>query len=181
MKRKIAILVSKFLIAYYKFRYGKRVHFGKGVIINHKFKIKGPGKLNIKDNVNLWAHDEANKFYFYNSSSVINIGDDSRLNGLTCHCAETIDIGKNCLIGSCTIMDTDFHVFNDPDHVLFGNIKSKPISIGDGVWLCGQSVVLKGCNIGNKSVVGFRAVVAKSFQNDVVIVGNPAKVVKIKG
>lgn len=76
------------------------------------------------------------------------------------------------------IMDTDFHTFDDPNHILYGNLKSKPVKIGNDVWLCGQSVLLKGCQIGNKSVVGFRAVVTKSFPENVVIAGNPAKVVK---
>lgn len=180
MKKKLALILSKIFIAYYKVRYGNKVHFGKNVIINQRFNISGVGKLFISDNVNLWAHAEPNSFNFYNKNASIKIGANSRLNGLTCHCAESIEIGDNCLIGSCIVMDTDFHTFDDPDHILYGNPKAKPIIIGNNVWLCGQSAILKGCHIGNKSVVGFRAVVAKSFPGDIVIAGNPAKVVKSK-
>lgn len=180
MKKKLALFLSKLFVAYYKVRYGNRVHFGRNVIVNHKFSINGDGKLFVSDNVNIWAHAEPNSFNFYNPDAVIKVGANSRLNGLTCHCSESIDIGDNCLIGSSIIMDTDFHTFDDPEHILFGNLKSKPITIGKHVWLCGQSVILKGCEIGSKSVVGFRAVVTKSFPKDVVIAGNPAKVVKSK-
>ena len=181
MKKKIALLLSKIFIAYYKVRYGNKVNFGRNVIINHKFNLNGVGKLFVSNNVNLWAHAEANNFNFYTKNAIIKIGSNSRLNGLTCHCSKFIEIGNNCLIGSSIIMDTDFHTFEDPDHVLYGNPKSKPINIGNNVWLCGQSVILKGCQIGNKSVVGFRAVVTKSFPENIVIAGNPAKVVKSKG
>lgn len=178
MKKKLALLLSKFFIICHKARYGRKVHFGKGVIINRKFEVNGHGKLFIGDNANLWAHAEPNSFNFYGDKAVIKIGSRSRLNGLTCHCEESIEIGDNCLIGSSIVMDTDFHTFNDPGHILFGNPKTKPISIGNNVWLCGQATLLKGCRIGHKSVIGFRAVVTKSFPDNVVIAGNPARVVK---
>lgn len=180
MKKRLALLISKIFIFYFKARYGSKVSFGRGVILNHKFSIKGKGKLSIGENANLWAHAEPNSFNFYDSKATITVGENSRLNGITCHCLDSITIGANCLIGSCTIMDTDFHTFEDKNHVLYGNSKSKPVSIGNYVWLCGQSVVLKGCQIGDKSVVGFRAVVTKSCPENVVIAGNPAKVVKSK-
>ena len=75
-------------------------------------------------------------------------------------------------------MDTDFHSFSDPDHILHGNKITGPIKIGNKVWLGGQSVILKNCQIGDKSVVAFRAVVTKNFPKNVVIAGNPAKIVK---
>ncbi len=180
MKKKIALFLSKIFITYFKFRYGNRVKFGKNVIVNHRFKVGGKGLLIIGDNVNLWAHAEPNAFYFYDKNARITIGKNTRLNGLTCQCAEKIEIGTRCLIGSAIIMDTDFHSFDDPDHILFGNEQVKPVKVGDDVWLAGQCVLLKGVAIGNKSVVGFRAVVAKSFPDNVVVAGNPARIFKEK-
>lgn len=180
MKKQLAHLISGFLVAYYKVRYGKRVHFGKHVIINHKFKVSGPGRLYIGDGANLWAHAEPNSFHFYSKDAIIRIGKNTRLNGLACHCEQSIEIGDDCLIGSAIIMDTDFHTFEDPEHILHGNSKSKPVKIGNGVWLCGQSVILKGVHLGEKSVVGFRAVVTKSFPPHVVVAGNPSRIVKSK-
>ena len=178
MKKKIALFLSKIFTGYYKLRYGKRIQFGKNIIINHKFKLKGKGSLLIGDNCNLWAHEEPNRFNFYNKNAIIKIGKNNRLNGLMCHCEENIEIGNDCLIGSATIMDTDFHTFNDKTHILYGNKKTKAVKINDNVWLGGQSVILKGVEIGDKSVVGFRAVVSKSFPKNVVVAGNPAKIVK---
>ena len=180
MKQAIARFLSRIFIFYYKLRYGAGLSFGQNVLINHKFKFKGPGQLKIGPDCNLWAHSEANEFYLYDPQAQIEIGANSRLNGISCHCAQSIKIGQNCLIGSATIMDTDFHSFTDPSHILFNNPQVKPVQIGDGVWLCGQSAILKGSQIGAKSVVGFRSIVAKSFPANVVIAGNPAQIIKSK-
>ncbi len=181
MKKKIARFISQLFILFYKLRYGSRVQFGRGVIVNHRFKLSGSGTLKIEDGVNLWAHEEPNTFHLYSKEATIQIGKKTRLNGITCHSYSTIQIGERCLIGSAILMDTDFHTFSDSKHVLHGNPISKSIQIGSGVWLAGQCVLLKGVQIGDRSVVGFRAVVTKSFPANVVVVGNPGRVVKEKG
>ncbi|MFA5776246.1 MAG: acyltransferase [Patescibacteria group bacterium] len=180
MKQKVAQIISKMFIVYYKMLHGKHVSFGNGLLINHKFKLRGQGKLIVGDGCNLWAHEESNKFFLYSDKAESRIGEGSRLNGITIHCLEKVSLGNNCLAGSSIIMDTDFHEFRDPSHILYNNPRSKPVTVGNNVWLCGQSVLLKGSKIGDNSVVGFRAVVTKSFPNDVVIAGNPARIVKSK-
>ena len=53
-----------------------------------------------------------------------------------------------------------------------------PITIGDNVWLGGGAIVLPGVTVGANSVVGAGAVVTKDVPPDVVVVGNPARVVR---
>jgi maltose O-acetyltransferase len=181
MKQKVARFISKMFVGYYKLLYGDRVKFGKEVLINHRFKLKGQGRLTVANGCNLWAHEEANKIFFYSNKAEITIGEGSRLNGTTIHCLEKVSLGNNCLSGSAIIMDTDFHEFRNPDHILYNNSKSKAVTVGNNVWLCGQCVLLKGSSVGDNSVVGFRAVVTKNFPGDAVIAGNPARIVKSKG
>ena len=50
--------------------------------------------------------------------------------------------------------------------------------MGDDVWIGGNSVILPGITIGNNSVVGAGSVVTKDVPEDVVVAGNPAKVIK---
>ena len=180
MKLEIALLASKFFVGLYTLLYSGRVYFGKNVLVNHKFRFQGQGKLVIGNKCNLWAHEEPNRFFTYSNTAEITVGEGSQLNGVTIHCLENISLGSKCLVGSAMIMDTDFHEFHDPFHILYHNPKSRPIVVGNNVWLCGQCVLLKGSQVGDNSVVGFRAVVTKAFPADVVVAGNPAKIVKDK-
>lgn len=53
-----------------------------------------------------------------------------------------------------------------------------PIRVEENAWLAGQSAVLKGVTVGKNSVVGFRAVVSEDVPSNVVVAGNPARIVK---
>lgn len=177
---KLAIIGCKAFILFYKLIYGNKVSFGKNTLINHRFRIRGKGKLIIGDNSNLWAREETNRFQFYNSDAVITIGSKVRLNGATFQAAKSISVGDNTIVGSATISDTDFHKFENPDHIMFGNVIEKPVQIGNNCWICGQSAILKGVKIADGAVVGFRAVVTKDVPPNVVVAGNPAVIVKTK-
>ena len=54
----------------------------------------------------------------------------------------------------------------------------KPISIGNDVWIGGSAVICPGVSIGDRTVIAAGAVVTKSFPADVLIGGNPARVIK---
>ena len=57
--------------------------------------------------------------------------------------------------------------------------KVKPIVIGRNVWIGNNVMILKGTEIGDNSVIGAGAVITGGkFPSNVVIAGNPAKVVK---
>lgn len=55
---------------------------------------------------------------------------------------------------------------------------SDPITIGDNAWLGGGVIVCPGVTIGENSVIGAGAVVVKDIPDNVVAVGNPARVVR---
>ena len=52
------------------------------------------------------------------------------------------------------------------------------ITIGDDVWIGGGAIILPGVTIGNRVVVAAGAVVTKNVEDDVVVAGVPAKVIK---
>lgn len=55
----------------------------------------------------------------------------------------------------------------------------KPVTIGDNCWIGGNAIINPGVTLGNNVVVASGAVVTKSFGDNVVIGGNPARILKI--
>jgi acetyltransferase-like isoleucine patch superfamily enzyme len=89
---------------------------------------------------------------------------------------EKIELGKNVLCGAnTTITDFDWHSLSD-DH-RGQNILSNPVVIHDNVWLGMNTVVLKGVEIGENSVIGANSVVTKSIPANAIAAGNPAKII----
>jgi acetyltransferase-like isoleucine patch superfamily enzyme len=58
------------------------------------------------------------------------------------------------------------------------DIKSSPVVIEDDVWLGFNSTVLKGVKIGKGSIVAACSVVTKDVPPNVIVAGNPAKLVR---
>lgn len=112
------------------------------------------------------------------------IGDHTSIQ-LYFHCgaAESVTIGKDVLIASRVYISDHDHVFDDPEKPARWSRKlvSKAIVIEDGVWLGEGVVVLKGVNIGQRSVIGANSVVTKDIPPFSVAVGNPAKVIRTFG
>jgi acetyltransferase-like isoleucine patch superfamily enzyme len=55
---------------------------------------------------------------------------------------------------------------------------SSPIEIGDDVFVGANTLILKGVTLGKRVIVGAGSVVTRSFPDDAVIAGNPAKRIK---
>lgn len=178
IKYAIARTISACFLLWYKIRYGSRVSFGARVLVNHRFRFAGKGKLFIGDDVNLWAHSEPNRFFTYNEKAVVSIGNKTRLNGVLIQCADSVCIGEETLVGSAIMSDTDMHHMDIEGHVLEGHVMVKPIVIGNRVWIGGQAALLKGVSLGDESVVAFRSVVVKDVPSKALVGGNPAKVLK---
>ena len=66
----------------------------------------------------------------------------------------------------------------DPTERNSGLEYGKPITIGDNVWIGGSAVVYPGVTIGDNVVVAAGAVVVKDIPSNVVVGGNPAKILK---
>ena len=88
-----------------------------------------------------------------------------------------IRIGDNAMIGPNCQFLTPLHPL-DPQERNSGVEYGKPITIGDNFWAGGGVIVLPGVTLGNNVVAGSGAVITKSFGDNVVLAGNPARVIK---
>ncbi|MCH8614300.1 sugar O-acetyltransferase [Arsenicicoccus dermatophilus] len=88
-----------------------------------------------------------------------------------------VRIGERVQIGPGVQLLTATHPL-DPVARGEGWEAAEPITIEDDVWLGGGALVLAGVTVGRGSVVGAGAVVTKDVPPGVVVVGNPARVVR---
>lgn len=88
-----------------------------------------------------------------------------------------VRIGDNCFIAPQVGIYTATHPIT-PAERINGLEYAKAITIGDNCWIGGHATINPGVQLGDNVVVASGAVVTKSFGNDVVIGGNPAKVLK---
>ena len=88
-----------------------------------------------------------------------------------------VKIGDNCLIAPQAGIYTAAHPL-DAAVRRSGLEYGRPVTIGNDVWIGGGARILPGVTLGDNVVVGAGAVVTKSFPSNVVIAGNPARVIK---
>ena len=88
-----------------------------------------------------------------------------------------VRIGRNCLIAPQVGIYTAFHPL---DRALraSGQELASPVTIGDDCWIGGHATINPGVVLGNNVVVASGAVVTKSFGDNVVLAGVPARVIR---
>jgi len=90
--------------------------------------------------------------------------------------SDEITIGDGAMLANGTyITDSDWHTLYDRTR---RSERVTPVHVGRNVWLGDHATVLKGVTIGENSVVAARAVVTRDVPANVVVAGNPARVIK---
>ena len=169
-----------------KVKFGKNLNlYGVPVI----FKKKG-SQLNIGENCTIKSSflsilvglSQRTIIVTRTEEAKIEIGNNVGISGATIYARKEITIGDNTLIGgNVKILDNDFHPIEVEARNL--DIKEKigtrKIKIGKDCFIGANSLILKGVEIGDGSVVGAGSVVTGKFPSNVVIAGNPARVIKV--
>ncbi|UOF88686.1 sugar O-acetyltransferase [Fodinisporobacter ferrooxydans] len=88
-----------------------------------------------------------------------------------------VRIGDNCLLAPGVHIYTATHPLH-PYERIAGAEYGKRVTIGNNVWIGGGAIINPGIHIGNNVVVASGAVVTKDVPDNVVVAGNPAKVMK---
>jgi acetyltransferase-like isoleucine patch superfamily enzyme len=83
-------------------------------------------------------------------------------------------IGKQCNIGYNVLISARTHLSED-----ISNVIEKDIFIGNNVWIGNNVVIREGINIGNNCIVGANSVVTHDVEDNTVVGGVPARVIKV--
>lgn len=125
---------------------------GKNLVIHSDWKFDNGKNIHVGDN-----------FLANYNWTVLDVGE--------------VKIGNNVWIGP----NTDIYTVNHP---IDGKERRKhlskvqPVIIGNDVWIGGKVTICPGVTIGNNVVIGAGSIVVKDIPNNVVVAGNPARVVK---
>lgn len=171
-KAAIALLKGFLYKAYFRAR-GRRFRAGTNLRVFGSLSVRGPGEGIFGNNVTVYGHAEP---WTYAPEARIVLGDNVILGRTQFGCAQEITVGSRCILGHCSIMDTDFHSTRADRWSYDAPVRVAPVRIGTNVWIGQNAGLLPGTQIGDNSVVSYGAVCMRSFPANVVIVGNPAKV-----
>lgn len=88
-----------------------------------------------------------------------------------------VTIGDHCMLAPHVQTYSAFHPKDPKERAKFiGN--GLPVTLGNNVWVGGGSVILPGVTLGDNVIVGANSTVTKSFGDNVIIAGNPARIIK---
>jgi len=152
------------------------LRLGKNIFVEENVKVccSQGSKLTIGDNVKL---SEFLRIFVFENAELVLLSRTGIHNYI--HCTKKIRIGENVMMGGYLMIIDSNHKFDRKDKpIAKQGLDSKEVSIDDNVWLGIHTTILPGVNIKSGSIVGAGAVVTKSFSEDSIIGGVPAKLIK---
>jgi len=170
--KSMAVLRYFFLRLYYQGRFQcpnlSMIGNNCGVHIFKKGKILCAERIIVDDHVMLY------------SKGLIEVGKRfciNRYSRIVAH--DNIQIGDYVTIGQMvSILDHDHSYKMKEGNLQLEGYKTAPIKIGNNIWIGDKCTILKGVTIGDNVVIGAHTLVHKDVPPNVVIGGNPYKILK---
>lgn len=154
-----------------------------------QYRTKVPDALVLGNHVSIYGGSS----FALGPKGTCSVGDFTILNGALIMAEERITIGSYCMVSwNVGIADSDFHPIDPAQRRLDAvalapfyehrpsrpEIKTAPVVLQDNVWVGMGAVILKGVTIGENSIVAAGAIVTADVPPNVVVAGNPARIVK---
>lgn len=143
----------------------KKNPFKSYITLGEKAKIVVNGKFNVFQDVIISV----------GKGATLELGNDSYLNRsckVICHSKITIGDGV-AIADNVTIRDSDMHKIKGRESEM-----TKPIVIGNRVWIGDGARIMKGVTIGEGAIVAAGAIVTKDVPPWTIVAGVPAKVIR---
>ncbi len=152
----------------YKILFGRRFYIALTSLLFPGVSIEIRDKATVKINKNVRIRN--NSHIASLCGGKVNIGENTGINRncvVVAH--ESIDIGSDVEIGPNVMIYDHDHLFKAGNKTKEMGFSSKPIVIGDNVWIGANVVVLKGVHIGAGSVVAAGTVVKEDVPDNTVV------------
>lgn len=145
---------------------------GKNLLIQCGTTIRYPKNITLNDTVHIGREVEISTEL---PMATLNIGEDSQVSQKTyIDYTGNVDIGKNCTLSEEVMIQTHSHGLN-PKSIP----TPLPLKIENNVWIGTRATILHNVNkIGENSIIAACAVVTKDVPSNVIVAGNPAKIIK---
>lgn len=139
-----------------------RTHERSTLFLDNNARLKISGRFTMHGHSSIMVHKDA----------VLEIGNNTYLNGGSIESSYGITIGNDCAIADgVRIMDNSWHEIESSN-------KRKEIRIGNKVWLATNAMIFPGVTIGDGAIIAAGSVVTKDVPARSMVAGVPAKVVK---
>ena len=160
-----------------------KITFGKFMKLGDHVSMSALGKQGITfgDNVGIGAYSQVivstsfnNLGQYIKIGNNVGIGEFAYLGG-----AGGLEIGDDCIVGQYLSCHPENHVATDLNTpIRFQGVTRKGIKIGKNCWIGSKVTILDGVEVGDGCIIAAGAVLTKSFPQNVIIGGVPAKVLK---
>ncbi|WP_298140335.1 acyltransferase [Flavobacterium sp.] len=162
-----------------------KIHYGKFLRLGNQVYVSALSKNGIQfgDNVSIGAfsrvivstslNEIGDKICIGNN---VGIGEFAYLGG-----AGSLEIGDDCIVGQYLSCHPENHNYQDiTTAIRHQGVTRKGIKIGKNCWIGSKVTILDGVEIGNGSIIAAGSVVTKSFPENSIIGGVPAKLLKTR-
>jgi acetyltransferase-like isoleucine patch superfamily enzyme len=94
---------------------------------------------------------------------------------------QRVTIGRECIIADrVMLIDFDHGAVEVERPIRLQGIYKRDVEVGHNVWIGYGACILRGVRIGDNSIVGTSAVVTRSFGENTVLAGVPARVLRMR-
>ena len=150
--------------------------------LNSAINIDSQNAIVDIDSCNTWGLSNLFVRIMYGEKQILKIGSDTTIAGAEINLDENsgLIIGNDCMFGgNILILPSDGHSILDCESGKIINRVQGNIAIGDHCWIGAKTILTKKAKLSNNSIVAAGSVVTRAItEENIIIAGNPAKIVK---
>jgi len=170
---------------------GAHIHYGNKIFCGSGLYLKANSSINalshkgvqIGNNLSLGRYSIIDCAGTLSDVGIsLTIGDNVGINDY-CYIAVRGDvvIGNDVIIGPGVYIFSENHNYDNPNlPIRKQGVTKRLTKIGNDVWIGAKACIMPGVAIGSGSIVAAGAVVTKDTEENSIVAGNPAKIIKYR-